>query len=243
MAETMKIRKRSEIPVEDTWAVEDLYVTDEAWEAELQTIENDKQTIAAYAGRLVENPETLYSYLQLSEELDVKISKLANYIMRKADVDTRNSLYQGMSGKFRGIMVALGAALSFETPEIMAISDETLDGFYASCPKLERYRRYLTNMRRRKAHTLSAAEEKLLAAAGGVTGAPTEIYNLFSNADMTFADAVDAEGNNHPLRQGNFVSLQENTDRQLRRSAYENLYSSFGNFKNTAAAGRWSKSQ
>ena len=85
--------------------------------------------------------------------------------MRKADEDTRNALYQGMTGKFIGVAVALDAACSFETPEIMAISNETLDGFYGTCPTLERYRRYLSNLRRRKEHVLSPAEEKLLAAA------------------------------------------------------------------------------
>ena len=158
MEEIKKIPERSEIALEDTWATEDLFVSDEAWEAELATVPADQQALASYAGRLAESGETLYAYLEKMEQVDEKVSLLAGYCMRKADEDTRNATYQAMSGKFRSMMVTLGAACSFETPEIMAISDETLDGFYASCPKLERYRRYLTDMRRRKAHTLSAAE-------------------------------------------------------------------------------------
>jgi len=130
----------------------------------------------------------------------------------------------------------LSAAGSFETPEIMDMSDELLDSFYAKQPKLERYRRYLTNMRRRKAHTLSAAEEKLLAAAGEMSGAPGDIYGMFADADMTFPDAVDAEGKAHPVSQGTFVLCEESKDRVLRKSAYESMYRSFGKFKNTAAA-------
>ncbi|MBR2888946.1 MAG: oligoendopeptidase F [Oscillospiraceae bacterium] len=235
MSETKKIRQRHEIPVEDTWAVEDLYPTDEAWEQELATIPADQAALAAFVGRLGESGETLCAYLTMMEQVDEKASLLGNYVSRRADVDTRDPKYQAMSGKFYSAMVAMGAACSFETPEIMAIPDETLEGFYAACPGLERYRRYLTNMRRRKAHTLSAAEEKLLAAAGDVTGAPSNIYGMFANADMTFPDAVDSQGNKHPLAQGNFVSLEESPDRALRQSAYENLYHSFSNFKNTAA--------
>ena len=235
MSETKKIRQRHEIPVEDTWAVEDLYPTDEAWEQELATIPADQAALAAFAGRLGESGETLCAYLTMMEQVDEKASLLGNYVSRRADVDTRDPKYQAMSGKFYSAMVAMGAACSFETPEIMAIPDETLEGFYATCPGLERYRRYLTNMRRRKAHTLSAAEEKLLATAGEVTGAPSNIYGMFANADMTFPDAVDSQGNKHPLAQGNFVSLEESPDRVLRQSAYENLYHSFSNFKNTAA--------
>ena len=103
--------------------------------------------------------------------------------------------------------MALGAACSFDTPEIMAISDEKLAQFYADCPELERYRRFLTDLRRRKAHTLSAAEEKLLAAAGEMSQAPDTIYGSLTDADMKFPDAVDADGNKHPLTQGTFVSL------------------------------------
>ena len=235
MEETMKIRKRSEIPVEDTWATEDLFATDAAWEAELATLDADKEKIVSFAGRLGESGDVLYEYLTQMEALDEKISLLANYCMRKGDEDTRNPVYQAMTGKFRSVMVALGAAGSFETPEIMAISDETLDGFYAAQPKLERYRRYLTNMRRRKAHTLSAAEEKLLAAAGEMSGAPSDIFGKFSNADMTFPDALDSEGKAHPVSQGTFVLCEESPDRLLRKNAYESMYRTYGSFKNTAA--------
>ena len=236
MSDTKKIRQRHEIPVEDTWAVEDLFPSDEAWEQELATIEADKNALAAYAGRLCESGESLCAYLTLMERIDEKASRLGNYAMRKADVDTRDTTYQAMSGKFMSVMTAMGAACSFETPEIMAIEDDILDGFYAACPGLERYRRYLTDMRRRRAHTLSAAEEKLLAAAGEMSRTPTNIFNVFSNADMTFRDALDSKGDTHPVSQGTYGSLQHQSDRVLRQNSYESLYDAFGGFKNTAAA-------
>ena len=183
-----KIRQRHEIPVEDTWKLEDLYVSDEAWEAELATIEDDKAKAASFAGKLGASAADLLAYLTEMERVNAKAELLANYCMRKADQDTRNATYQAMSGKFMSVIVALGAACSFETPEIMAIDDETLESFYAAEPGLERYRRYLTDARRMKEHTLSAAEEKLLASAGEVTGAASDIFGNLNNADMTFPD-------------------------------------------------------
>jgi len=141
-----------------------------------------------------------------------------------------------MTGKFMSVVVDLSAALSFETPEIMEISEETLDGFYAECPELERYRRYLTNLRRKKAHVLSPAEEKLLAAAGEMSQTPDTVYGMFADADIKFADALDSEGNPHTVNQGTFVPIQSGPDRVLRKNAYESLYQGFANFKNTAAA-------
>lgn len=236
MDEMKKIPQRSEIALEDTWATEDMYVSDEAWEAELASLEEAKAQIAAFAGKLAESAQTLYNYLELMESTNSKGELLANYCMRKSDEDTRNAVYQAMVGKFMSVVVALNAAGSFETPEIMAISDEVLESFYAAEPKLERYRRYLTDLRRRREHVLSPAEEKLLASAGEMSQAPDTIYGMFADADLTFPDAIDAEGKAHPLSQGTFVPCQESSDRVLRKSAYENLYGSFGKFKNTAAA-------
>ena len=230
-----KLRKRSEIPVEDTWAVEDLYATDAAWEEELLTLAKDKETLCAYDGRLSESGQTLFAYLMDMERVNAKAELLANYCMRKSDVDTRDATYQAMVGKFMSEIVALGAATSFETPEIMGISDETLSSFYAQCPELERFRRYLTDLRRRKEHVLSPAEEKLLASAGEMAQTPDTVYGMLADADLTFPDAVDAEGNKHPVSQGTFVACEESADRVLRKSAYENLYHGFGAFKNTAA--------
>ena len=234
--EENKIRQRHEIPAEDKWAIEDLYATDEIWEAELATLEEDRAFMCAFAGKLAESAQTLYAYLERMEQVHAKAELLGNYCMRKSDEDTRNGTYLAMVGKFMSVVVGLSAATSFETPEMMAITDEQLESFYKSEPKLERYRRYLTDLRRRKEHVLSPAEEKLLAAAGEMAQAPDNIYGAFADADITFPDAVDAEGKKHPLSQATFVPLEESADRVLRKSAYENLYLGFGGYKNTAAA-------
>ncbi len=230
-----KIRKRSEIPVEDTWAIEDLYATDAAWEVELATLQKDQEILASFEGKLGGNPADLLHYLENMERVNSKAELLANYCMRKADVDTRDPVYQGMVGKFMSVIVALGAAISFETPEIVAISEETLNGFYTACPGLERYRRYLTDARRLKDHILSIGEEKILASAGEMAQTPDNVYGMFADADLTFPDALDAEGIAHPVSQGTFVACEESTDRVLRKNAYESMYHSFAKFKNTAA--------
>lgn len=230
-----KTRERHEIPIEDTWALEHLFESDEAWETELSTVAEDQEYLTAFSGKLGESADQLFSYLNRMEQVDEKTALLGNYCMRKADQDTRNTTYQAMAGKYRSVVVALGAACSFETPEILAIPDETLDRFYREKPELERYRRYLSNLRRRRAHILTPAEEKLLASAGEMARTAENVFGAFSGADMTFSDAVDSAGKRHTLTQGTFIAHEQNPDRALRKSAYENMYGAFGNFKNTAA--------
>lgn len=236
MSEINKIPQRSELDPADQWAVEDLYASDELWSADLEKAKAMTQELAAFAGHLADSPASLLSYLEKTEAINVLGEDLGNYCMRKADEDTRVPKYQAMRGQFSSAFVALDAATSFETPEILAISEQTLDRFYAEEPKLERYRRYLWNIRRRKAHALSPAEEKLLATAGEMAHAPSNIYSLFANADLRFPDAVDSKGNRYPLSAGTFVACEESADRDLRKSAYEALYGTIDGFKNTAAA-------
>ena len=235
MSNSETIRARDQIPQEDTWALEDLYPSDESWEQALSALTARQAEAAAFAGKLGESGETLCAFLHLVEDVDGQSELLANYAMRKADQDTRNATYQAMVGKLMGVLTAVGAAFSFATPEIMAIPEEALEGFYKAAPGLERYRRYLNNERRRKAHTLSAAEERLLAAAGEMANAPDTVFGAFLNADMRYPDAVDSEGKPHALSQSTFVPLEESGDRALRKSAYENLYNTLGGMRNTAA--------
>ena len=235
MSNSETIRARDQIPQEDTWALEDLYPSDESWEQALSALTARQAEAAAFAGKLGESGETLCTFLHLVEDVDGQSELLANYAMRKADQDTRNATYQAMVGKLMGVLTAVGAAFSFATPEIMAIPEEALEGFYKAAPGLERYRRYLNNERRRREHTLSAAEERLLAAAGEMANAPETVFGAFLNADMRYPDAVDSEGKPHALSQSTFVPLEESGDRALRKSAYENLYNTLGGMRNTAA--------
>ena len=233
MSET--IRERKDIPLKDTWALEDLYATDADWEKALARMQARMPELSEFEGKLAQDGQTLCAFLALLEELDTQAESLGNYAMRRGDQDTRDANYQAMNGKFISAVTELSAGLSFATPEIMAIPEENLEGFYADCPRLERYRRYLTDQRRKKAHTLSAAEERLLAAAAEMAGAPDSIYSSLLNADLTYPDAVDSEGKPHSLSQSTFVPLEESGDRVLRKSAYENLYHTLNGMRNTAA--------
>lgn len=236
MAETKRIPERSEIAEQDKWAIHDIYATDELWEADLQKAKALIPTVSAFAGKLGGSAQKLLDYMKLTEEIAVLADALGNYAMRRSDEDARVSKYQAMVGSLMSTYVALEAASSFSTPEIMAISDETMEKFYAELPELERYRRYLNNIRRRRAHVLTPAEEKLLAAAGEMANAPDTIYGMFNDADVTFPDAIDSEGNHHPLSQGTYISYMESSDRALRKSAFENLYRTYGSYKNTISA-------
>lgn len=231
-----KIPVRSEADPKYTWAIHDVYATDALWTADLEKARTFPQQIAAYKGRLGESAKTLHEFFQLGDEINVLFDSLYGYAQRKSDEDTTNPTYQGMASQAMNVMVAVDAASSFETPELLAISDETLEQFYREQPALETYRLYLTRVREKRAHILSDAEEKLLAAAGEISQSPDTIYSMFGDADLKFPPATDKDGNTHPVTHGTYIPLMHSQDRTLRKSAFESIYGVYSGFRNTAAA-------
>lgn len=236
MADVKKIPERSEVCEKDRWAINDIYATDELWQADLEKAKEITKELAAYSGKISTSPKELLAYLKLTEDVMVIGEDLVHYCTRRNDEDTRVGTYQAMVGQFYAMYVELQSATSFETPEILQISDEEMDRFYAEEPGLERYRRYLFNIRRHKDHVLSPAEERILAMTGEMAQAPDDIYSKFADADLAFPDAVDKDGNKLPLSQGTYISYVESPDRILRKSAYEQTYHTWANYKNTMAA-------
>ena len=236
MAAQKKIPKRSEVDKQYTWATEDLFATDELWEKALEDAKKYIPMAETYKGRLGESADTLYGFLKARDEANLKIGRLANYAMRKSDEDTANSFYNAMRGKLMSYLVANESAYAFVTPEIIAIDDTKLDGFMQQKPELKEYERLLSRIRRMKAHTLSDAEERIMALAGQMSNAPGEIGSAFRNADIRFPDIHDAEGNALQVTQGSFIPLMENGDVNVRKAAFESLYHTFASFKHTTAA-------
>ncbi len=230
------IPQRSEVPEEYTWNLKDLYESDQAWNEEYKALKTLPEQITAFRGTLGRSAEDLLAWFRLQDQVEERLSRLYGYASCKGDEDTGNSFYQDMRGKALATLVAIAAACAFATPEIMALPEDTVNLFYTAQPELETYRRSLYQIRRRKAHILSPAEEKLLAAAGEMANGPENIASVFRDADLTFPAVTDGEGNERVLTSGTFVPLLMGSDRVLRKNAFEAYYNRFGEFKNTVAA-------
>ena len=230
------IPKRSEVPEEYTWNLGDIFESDEAWFKEYEALKTVPEKIAAFQGRLGKSAEELLEYFRLDDELSVRIGKLYGYANCKGDQDTGDSFYQDMRGKAAATAVALSSAGAFAVPEIMAIPEDTLEQFKNTCPELKTYERNLYKLRRRAAHILTPAEEKLLAAAGEMADSPENIGSTFRNAELKFPEVEDSKGGKHQLTNGLFVPLEESSDRVLRKNAFETYYGRIGEYKNTIAS-------
>ena len=230
------IRNRDEIEVQYTWDLSRIYESDEAFEKALEDTKARIPEIAKYQGKISKDAKELLAYLKLEDEFTRAIEHLINYAGRKSDQDTRVAKYQNYHGQVISVYVAAGSASAWATPELLTLDAETLENFYKECPELEVYRRKLDMIMRKREHTLTPAEEALLASAGEMAQQPGNIYSVFTNSDLTFPDATDAEGNTHPTTQGSYIPMMYSQDRVLRKSAFEVFYSIYKKYANTCSS-------
>ena len=233
---TKAIPKRSEVPVEDTWDLSDIFPTEEAWQAEFASLKELPAEIAAFRGKLGASAAGLLAWFRLQDDLSVRLTKLHGYANCHSDEDTADSHYVDMKSKAMSVVVAISAAAAFATPEIMAIPEETLADFLKAEPGLEEYRRSLYLIRRSAAHILSPECEALLAAAGEMADAPDNIGSTLRNADMRFPPVKDAQGAERALTNGTLTTLLEDPDPDFRRRVFETYYDRLGEYRNTIAA-------
>lgn len=231
-----RIPQRQEIAAENKWSIEDIYATDELWEADYAKAKSFAEKIATYKGLLSTSSEKLLEYMKLDDELSVLLDSLVNYAQRKNDEDTRVAKYQDMVSRVEMLYVEIAGAASFVTPELLSISDEDMERFYKEQSGLALYKRSFDSIRRRRAHILSEAEERIMALTGEMAGSPDNIFSMFNDADLKFPDAVDKDGNAHQVTHGSYIPLVQSSDRVLRKSAFESLYHVYEGFKNTSAA-------
>lgn len=232
----MEVKSRDEIEAKYHWDLTSIFATDEAFLQALEEAKGYPAKCAAYQGKIAQSAQELLAFLRLDDEANIALSRLLNYAQRKSDEDTRVSKYQDFASQAMSLYVSVASACAWFTPELLSLDEQTMEGFYRQCPDLELYRRNLDRIFRRKEHTLSPAEEALLASAGEMAAQPDNIYSMFADADLTFADAVDSQGEKHPVTHGTYGPLLYSQDRTLRKSAFESCYAGYGQFRNTCAA-------
>ena len=232
----MAYESREEIDSKYKWDLSSMFPSDEAFEAGLEELKAYCPKLLAFKGKISTSSQALLEFLQLEDKMNLLLYKIINYAERKSDEDTRVAKYQAYVANATSAYTQVGEAISWFAAELLAIPAESVEKFYAEVPALEFYRRKLNKILNQREHTLSAEEEALLARAEELAVQPTNIFSMFDDADLTFADAVDSEGKTHKLTSGSFVPLLMDADRVLRESAFKQLYSRFGEFRNTSAA-------
>src|SRR4051794_11128055 len=239
MANETKVKQlpaRSEIPVEDTWKLEDIFSSDQDWEKEFQEIKNQISEIKQYEGKLGESAETLYQALQFQDKLLERIGKLYTYSHMRYDQDTTNSFYQGLDDRMKNLYSQAASQLAFIVPEILSIDEGKVNQFLDEISELKLYKHALEEINLQRPHVLSAEQEALLAEASEVMDASSNTFGMLNNADIEFPTIKDENGEEVEVTHGRYSRFLESADQRVRHDAFKAVYKTYGAFKNTFAS-------
>lgn len=231
-----KLKRREEVRKEDTWAIEDLYQDDKAWEEDYQRLSERIPKILEFKGRLGDGAEVLLSMQKLWDELNMLAEKVYVYAGQKMHENTENGVYQNLSNRAQSLLVKLSEAGAYIEPEILELPDGMIEKFLEENKELLVYRQYFENMIRQKEHVLDEAREALLAAVGELSEGPKDIFTMFNNADLRFPVIKGEDGEDVEVTHGRYVTLLQSQDREVRKAAFEALYGMYGKYRNTLAA-------
>src|SRR5919112_1374406 len=175
---------RAEVPIEETWALESVFVTDEAWEEAFNSSDERLRAVEAFRGRIAEGPATLLAALRAADDLTEAISKVLVYALLRRSEDATNASAGEMADRAIGLASRAEAAGSFLSPEIAALSDETIDDWFAQEPDLAPYRHALERIRRLRAHIRSVEVEEILARAAEVAAASETTQSVLEVGEL-----------------------------------------------------------
>ena len=228
-----KLPARSEIVVEDTWRLEDIFASDDAWEKEFQEVKALIPHVKDFQGKLGESAGSLYEALQFQDGLLERLGKLYAYSHMRYDQDTTNSFYQGLDDRMKSLYAQAASGLAFIVPEILSIDEEKLKGFLNEKEELKLYEHSLEEINLQRPHVLPAEQEALLAEASEALGAAENTFGMLNNADLEFPSIKDENGVEVEVTHGRFTTFLESADPRVRRDAFKAVYETYGKFRNT----------
>jgi oligoendopeptidase F len=229
-------RTRATTPEQYKWNLAELFPSDEAWEAERARIEKELPNARAFKGTLSQGAAQLQKALDLNAEQDKTINRLATFASLKADEDTREAKYQGMRDQMIQLGSQLGAEWAFLEPEILTLDAAKVEDWIAGTPGLKQYAFYLRDVLRRKAHTLSAAEEAMIARTGPMASGVRSASNVLLNADLPWPTVKMADGKDVRLDVSGFSAARASGNRDDRRKVMEAFFGALGGYRRTLGA-------
>ncbi|MFY0760064.1 oligoendopeptidase F [Metabacillus dongyingensis] len=239
MAEQTAVKtlpKRTDIAVEDTWKLEDIFENDEAWEAEFKEVKASLPKIGEFKGKLGDSAAGFLEALTYQDAVMERLGKLYTYAHMRYDQDTGDSHYQGLNDRASNLYTQASSVSSYIIPEILSMDEAKIKGFLNEKEELKVYGHTLDEINRQRPHVLSAEQEALLAQASDVLGSSSNTFGMLNNADLEFPSIKDEDGEEVEVTHGRYIRFLESEDRRVRQDAFKAVYSTYDKYKNTFAS-------
>jgi oligoendopeptidase F len=226
-------RDRSKIPDKYKWDLSAVYPSDEAWHVAKDKLIALLPTLREGQGKLASSATALADALENQNRLEKELTRLYLYAAMVSDQDTRDSDRQAMKQEMIQIGSNFAAECAYVEPEILKMEPALIQDFIAKEPRLKVYKQILDDIVRRREHTGTDAEEKLLAAAGIMATAPSSIFGIFSDADFPFPTVVLSDGKSVKLDKAAFSLHRASPIREDRQTVMAAFFEAMGKYRAT----------
>lgn len=226
-------RDRAKLADKYKWNLADLYPSDAAWRAQKDKVAAELPKLRVFRGKLSSSAVALADALETLSSLQKELGRLYSYASMLADQDTRDSQHEGMKQEMVQLYSGLGAEASYIEPEVLRFAPGTVDAFLKAEPRLTIYRFYLKDIERRATHTLSEAEEKLLADIAPLSSSPSNTYGLLANADLPYPTVTLSDGKAVKIDQAAYNDLRALPNRADREKVMSAFFKTLGGFSRT----------
>ena len=224
---------RSKVPDEYKWDLTAIYPSDQAWRAAKEKLASQLPNLRQFQGTLASTASRLADALETQSSFDKEFTRLFVYASMNSDQDTRVSTYQGMQQEMIQLGSVLGTESAFIEPEILKMDNATIERFLTQEPRLHVFRHYLEDIARRRAHTLSTAEEKLLAASSVMASGPSSVYGIFADADFPYPSVTLSDGKTVKLDKAAFSLNRASNSREDRQKVMDAFFTALGKYRGT----------
>lgn len=231
---TQQLPTRDAVSEKLTWDLTTIFKNDAAFEAAFKKVKAQLPTLKAL-DRPFESASQLVATIEQSLATFRQLETVYVYASMKNDQDTTNAIYQGYQAQVDALAAEVSAAAAFLEPAILAIPEAQLIDWIANTPSLATYEHFIQTITDSRSHVLSGQEEALLAAAGDIFGAASQTFSVLDNSDLQFPKVTDENGQTLQLSDGVYSQLLQSTNKTVRQEAFEALYTTYGQFKNTFA--------
>ncbi len=224
---------RSKVPDDYKWDLTSIYPSDQAWRAAKEKLATELPKLRQFQGTLPSSASRLADALEAQSYFDKELTRLFVYASMSSDQDTRVSTYQGMQQEMIQLGSILGTETAFIEPEILKMDNATIERFLTQEPRLHVFRHYLDDIARRRAHTLSNAEEKLLAGSSVMASGPSSVYGIFADADFPYPSVILSDGKTAKLDKAAFTLHRGSLSREDRQKVMEAFFTALGKYRAT----------
>lgn len=235
MNKILRLPKRSQVKVADTWDLSTLCKGPEDWEAQFKKLEKMISGFDKFKGKLGDGAKTVAACLKFDADFDKLGENVGGYAHLRATEDQADNAAQAMIARFQNLATKASQAAAYIRPELLALPEAKLQEYLAA-KELKPWKLVLERIIRYKPHTLTLREEEILAMQGEMAGAANAAFRQLLDADLKFGVVKNEKGEQVELSNSTFMKLLVSPDRKVRKAAFHQYYEQFKGHENTLAA-------